>query len=47
MIYFIEEAFQVYVYNVVIAFMNVLLRLLYRLMGVFVWTKTMAVFSEL
>lgn len=47
MIHFIEEAFQVNIYNVVVPRMNVLLCLLYHLVGISIWEKAVAVFFEL
>ena len=47
MIHLIKEAFQVYVYNVVVAFMDVLLRLLHGLMCIAIGAKAVAVFFEL
>ncbi len=47
MVYFVEEAFKVYINNVLIAFVDVLLRLLYALMRTFVGSEAVAVFSKL
>lgn len=47
MINFIEEVFEVYVHNSIIAFMDILLCLYYSLMCITIWTKAIAVFTEL
>jgi len=46
MIHFIEEVFQVYVHDVIILFMDVLVRLSYRLMGIAIRPKAIAVLGE-
>jgi len=43
MVYFIEETFEVNINDVFVTFVNVLLRLLYALVCVFVGTETIAV----
>jgi hypothetical protein len=46
MVYFIEEAFKVYINNVLISLMNVLLCLLYALVGIFARPEAVAVFCK-
>lgn len=46
MVYFVEEAFQVYINDMIITLMDVLLRLLYALVRIFARTKAIAVVFE-
>jgi len=46
MVYFIEETFKVYIHNVLIAFVYVLLCLLYALVSIFVGSETVAAFFK-
>ncbi len=43
MVYFVEETFKVYINDVFVTFIDILLRLLYALVCVFVRSETVAV----
>ncbi len=43
MVYFVEETFEVYINYVFVTIMNILLRLLYALVCIFVGPETVAV----
>lgn len=47
MVYFVKEVFKVYINYVLITFINILLRLLYRLLGIAVGAKPVTTGSEL
>ena len=46
MIYFIEEALKVYINNMLVTFIDVILRLLYSLQSIAIGSESVAVFFE-
>ena len=47
MIHFVEEVFQIYIHNVFIAIIDILMRLLYRLLSIAIGSEAIAVWDTL